>query len=47
MIVAFEAHKEKNYHLGLGKNVSKTTLAKSNQERDYHIFEEYAYYLVD
>ncbi len=47
LIVALEAHKGKLYHLGLGKNVSKTTLAKSNQGRDYHIFEEYAYYLVD
>lgn len=47
LIVALEAHKGKLYNLGLGKNVSKTTLAKSNQERDYHIFEEYAYFLVD
>jgi Transposase DDE domain. len=47
LIVALEAHKGKLYHLGLGKNVSKTALAKSNQERNYHIFEEYAYFLVD
>ena len=47
LIVALEAHKGKLYHFGLGKNVSKTALAKSNQERDYHIFEEYAYFLVD
>ena len=47
LIVALETHKGKLYYLGLGKNVSKTTLAKSNQERDYHIFEEYAYFLVD
>lgn len=47
LTVALEAHRGKLYHLGLGKNVSKTTLAKSNQERDYRIFEEYAYFLVD
>ena len=47
LIVALVAHRGKLYHLGLGKNVSKTTLAKANQERDYHIFEEYAYFLVD
>lgn len=47
LIVALEAHRRKLYHLGLGKNVSKMTLAKSNQERDYRIFEEYAYFLVD
>ena len=39
LIVALEAHRGKLYHLGLGKNVSKTNLAKSNQERDYRIFE--------
>lgn len=47
LIVALEAHRRKLYHLGLGKNVSKTTLAKSNQDREYRIFEEYAYFLVD
>lgn len=47
LIVALEAHNKKLYHLGLGKNESKTNLARANQERDYRIFEEYAYYLVD
>ena len=31
----------------MGKNVSKSSLARANQDRDYHIFEEYAYYLVN
>lgn len=30
----------------MGKNVSKSSLAKANQDRDYRIFEEFAYYLV-
>lgn len=30
----------------MGKNVLKSSLAWANQERDYHIFEEYAYYLA-
>ena len=30
----------------MGRNVSKSSLARANQDRDYHIFEEYAYYLV-
>ncbi len=47
LIVAIDAHKSKSYHLGFGKNVSKTTLAKANQDRDYRIFEEYAYRLVE
>lgn len=47
LIVALEAHYSKCYHLGMGKNVSRSSLARANQDRDYHIFEEYAYYLVD
>lgn len=46
LIVAIDAHKSKSYHLGFGKNVSKTSLARANQNRDYRIFEEYAYHLV-
>lgn len=47
LIVVLDAHHSKSYHLGLGKNVSKSSLARANQDRDYHIFEEYAYYLVN
>ncbi len=46
LIVALEAHHSKCYHLGMGKNVSKSSLARANGDRDYHIFEEYAYYLI-
>lgn len=46
LIVALDAHYSKCYHLGMGKNVSRSSLARANQDRDYHIFEEYAYYLV-
>lgn len=47
LIVALDAHHSKCYHLGMGRNVSKSSLARANQDRDYHIFEEYAYYLVN
>lgn len=47
LIVALDAHHSKCYHFGMGKNVSKSSLARANQDRDYHIFEEYAYYLVN
>lgn len=47
LIVALDAHHSKSYHLGLGENVSKSSLARANQDRDYRIFEEYAYYLVN
>ena len=47
LIVAIEAHSNKTYLLGLGRNVTKSNLAKANQNRDYKIFEEFAYYLVE
>lgn len=47
LIIALEAHHSKCYHLGMGKNISKSSLARANQDRSYHIFEEFAYYLVN
>ena len=42
LIVAFEAHRAKQYHLGVGREpIAKTTLATANQNRDYRIFEEF------
>ena len=39
LIVALEAHRAKQYHLGLGHNtIVKATLAYANQTRDYRIF---------
>ncbi len=47
VIVALEAHQSKCYHLGLGcKLIAKTTLATANQNRDYRIFEEFAFYMM-
>jgi hypothetical protein len=46
LVVALEAHHSKCYHLGMGKNVSKSSLSRANQDRNYRIFEEYAYFLV-
>ena len=43
---AVAAHQKKCYHLGFGRHVSKTNLAYANSNRDYRIFEEYAYYLI-
>jgi hypothetical protein len=47
LVIALGAHQSKCYHLGMGKNVSRSSLARANQDRAYHIFEEYAYYLVN
>ena len=47
VIVALEAHRSKCFHLGLGrKPIAKTTLATANQNRDYRIFEEFAFYIM-
>lgn len=47
LIVALQAHQEKWYHLGLGKSVTRSNLSKANENRDYHIFEDFAYYMVE
>ncbi len=45
LIVAFEAHRAKQYHLGVGREpIAKTTLASANQNRDCRIFEDFAFY---
>jgi len=46
LITIIEAHHQKCYHLGLGKHVTRSNLAKANTNRDYRIFEDFAYYLV-
>ncbi len=47
LIVTIEAHHRKTYHLGFGKSVSRSNLAKSNENRSYKIYEEFAYHLID
>lgn len=33
LIVALEAHQGKTYHLGLGRNVTRSNLSKANQNK--------------
>jgi hypothetical protein len=47
LIIALEAHQKKSYHLGLGKHVTRSNLAKANKNRDCRIFEAFAYYMVE
>lgn len=47
LIVILDAHGNKTYHLGFGKSVTKSNLAKANEKRNSKIFEEFAYYLID
>lgn len=48
VVVALEAHQSKRYHLGMGREpIAKTTFAKANQNRDYRIFEEFAFFMME
>ena len=47
LIVALEVHWRKLYHLGMGKSVTRSNLSKANGLRDYRIFEDVAYHLVE
>jgi hypothetical protein len=46
LVVAINAHNGKSYHLGFGKNITLSNLAKANLNRKSKIFEEYAYHLI-
>ena len=46
LIVALNAHQEKCYHLGVGKHVTRSNLAKANENRDYRIFENFAFHMI-
>lgn len=47
LMVSIEPHKPKYYHLGFGKGTSISNFANANEKRDYRIFEEYAFHLID
>ena len=46
LIVAMEAHAGKLYHLGIGKSVTRSNLSKADEQRDYRIFEEFAFHMI-
>lgn len=45
-VIALQANRDKLYHLGIGKNVTRSNLSKANEQRDYRIFEDFAYYMI-
>ena len=48
VVVALEAHQSKCYHLGMGRNpIAKTIFATANQNRDYRIFEDFAFFMME
>ena len=47
LIVAFDAHRSKCYHLGVGRHVTRSNLAKANENRDFRIFKDFAYHMIE
>ena len=48
LVSILEAHSSKSYHLGFGKSgITRSNLSKANENRDYHIFEKFAYKMID
>jgi hypothetical protein len=47
LIVTMNAHKNKAYHLGFGKGVTRSNLSIANSNRSSMIFEEFAFHIID
>jgi hypothetical protein len=46
LLITISAHTGKYYHLGFGKNVSRSNLASANELRDCKIYETFAYEMI-
>jgi hypothetical protein len=47
LMLSLEAHQSKYYHLGFGSTVSRRNFGTANERRNYKIFEEFAYVLIE
>jgi hypothetical protein len=47
IITCLNAHQNKVYHFGIKKVVAHSTLTRANENRDWHIYKDYATYLID
>ena len=47
LMLNLEAHQPKYYHLGFGSTVSRRNFGTANERRNYRIFEEFAYVLIE
>lgn len=45
-MICLNANSPKLYHAGIGKAVSKSTLSKANENRDWRIYQDYAQLLI-
>ena len=46
LIVAFDAHRSKCYHLGVGRHVTRSNLAKANENSVFRNFKDFAYHIT-
>jgi hypothetical protein len=46
LLITIGAHRGKFYHLGFGKNVSRSNLSGANELRDCQIYEDFAYEMI-
>lgn len=46
-IMCLKANETKLYHLGIGQAVSKSTLSKANENRDWRIYQDFALMLIE
>jgi hypothetical protein len=46
-VLCLKLHHDKLYHLGIGKIIDKSTLARANENRDWRIFQDFALKLID
>lgn len=47
LCLCFEAHRKKLYHLGFSESLRRVTLRDANEQRDYRIYESFAYILIE
>jgi len=45
-VLCLQSHSDKLYHLGLKHGVKKSTLADANEQRDWHIYADFAQVLI-
>ena len=46
LVTCLQAHQGKLYHLGLTKGISRSTLADTNEQRDWRIYADFAQVLI-
>lgn len=46
-LLCLKLNSDKLYHLGIGKAINKSTLSRTNENRDWRIYQDYALKLID